>query len=50
MGAKDLCRSLERPNEMIKDEFVCEPRGMVDVKGTGQMETWFVTEPRGDAA
>lgn len=36
--------------EMIKDEFVCEPRGMVDVKGTGQMETWFVTEPRGDAA
>lgn len=36
--------------EMIKDEFVCESRGMIDEKGTGQMETWFVTEPRGGAA
>ena len=36
--------------EMIKDEFVCEPRGMVDVKGSGKMETWFVTEARGGTA
>jgi adenylate cyclase len=28
--------------EMIKDEFACEPRGTIDVKGKGEMETWFV--------
>jgi guanylate cyclase len=32
--------------EMIKDEFVCEPRGLVKVKGKGDMEAWLVTEPR----
>jgi adenylate cyclase len=29
--------------ELIKDEFVCEPRGAVKVKGKGEMEVWFVT-------
>lgn len=28
--------------ELIKDEFVCEPRGAVQVKGKGDMETWLV--------
>lgn len=28
--------------ELIKDEFVCEPRGTVDVKGKGDMEVWLV--------
>ena len=28
--------------ELIKDEFVCQPRGLVEVKGKGQMETWFL--------
>ena len=28
--------------ELIKDEFVCEPRGTVDVKGKGEMEVWLV--------
>lgn len=32
--------------ELIKDEFVCEPRGPIEVKGKGKMETWFVTSPR----
>jgi adenylate cyclase len=32
--------------ELIKDEFVCEPRGTVDVKGKGKMEVWFVTGER----
>jgi guanylate cyclase len=26
--------------ELLKDEFVCEPIGLVDVKGKGTMETW----------
>ncbi len=29
--------------ELIKDEFVCEPRGTVNVKGKGEMEVWLVT-------
>jgi guanylate cyclase len=28
--------------ELIKDEFVCEPRGTVNVKGKGEMEVWIV--------
>ncbi len=28
--------------EIIHDDFACEPRGTVDVKGLGQTETWFV--------
>jgi guanylate cyclase len=28
--------------ELIKDEFICEPRGKVRVKGKGEMEVWLV--------
>jgi adenylate cyclase len=28
--------------ELLRDDFVCERRGMVDVKGKGMMETWFL--------
>ncbi|MBI5031889.1 MAG: adenylate/guanylate cyclase domain-containing protein [Chloroflexi bacterium] len=28
--------------ELLKDEFVCEPRGKVMVKGKGELETWFL--------
>jgi adenylate cyclase len=28
--------------ELIKDRFVCDPRGRIPVKGMGQMETWFL--------
>jgi len=29
--------------ELIHSEFVCEPRGTVQVKGKGELEVWFVT-------
>jgi adenylate cyclase len=32
--------------ELIKNDFVCEPRGLVSVKGKGEMEVWQVTEAR----
>ena len=32
--------------ELLKDEFECEPRGSVDVKGKGEMETWYLIGPR----
>lgn len=28
--------------DLIKDEFACEPRGTVNVKGKGEMEVWLV--------
>ena len=28
--------------DLIKDEFVCQPRGAIEVKGKGKMNTWFV--------
>lgn len=31
--------------ELIKDEFICEPRGTVSVKGKGEMETWYLVGP-----
>ena len=33
--------------ELIKAEFVCEPRGTIQVKGKGEMETWYLLAERG---
>jgi guanylate cyclase len=32
--------------ELLKDDFVVEPRGLVEVKGKGPMETWFLVAAR----
>jgi adenylate cyclase len=34
--------------ELLKDEFVCRPRGTIDVKGKGPMETWYLEGRRSD--
>ena len=31
---------------LIKDDFLCIPRGTVEVKGKGAMKTWFVEGPK----
>jgi guanylate cyclase len=36
--------------ELIKDDFICEPRGIVDIKGKGEMEVWLVLAAKGSAA
>jgi adenylate cyclase len=33
--------------ELLKDEFVCEPRGTVPIRGKGEMETWYLVGRRG---
>jgi guanylate cyclase len=34
---------IARPTyDLINDDFVCVPRGSIEVKGKGQMETWFL--------
>jgi guanylate cyclase len=32
--------------ELLKDEFVCTPRGTIPVKGKGEMETWYLVGSR----
>jgi adenylate cyclase len=34
--------------ELLKDDFVCERRGTIPVKGKGEMETWYLVGPRSD--
>ena len=37
-------------HDLIEDEFMCEPRGTISVKGKGEMETWYLLERRTTAA
>jgi adenylate cyclase len=32
--------------ELLRNDFECEPRGTVAVKGKGDMETWYLVGPR----
>lgn len=41
-GVPDRIQITEATHELICDEFVCEPRGTVQVKGKGAMETWYL--------
>ena len=41
-GASRTIQITRAAYELTKDEFVCEPRGAVDVKGKGEMEVWLV--------
>lgn len=34
--------------ELLKDGFICEPRGPLQVKGIGMMDTWFLVSERQD--
>ncbi|MET0723117.1 MAG: adenylate/guanylate cyclase domain-containing protein [Tardiphaga sp.] len=34
--------------ELIKDDFVCETRGTIDVKGSGEMEIWHIVGEKPD--
>jgi adenylate cyclase len=36
--------------ELVRDEFNCEMRGVVEIKGKGQVETWYLLGPRRPAA
>ena len=36
----------ESTYDLIKEEFACDPRGTIQVKGKGEMSVWFVTEKR----
>src|SRR5919204_4284181 len=36
--------------ELLEDEFVCEPRGTITVKGKGEVEVWYLVGRRPNSA
>ena len=42
-GAGGLIQITRATYDLIKDDFVCESRGAVNIKGKGEMEAWAVT-------
>jgi adenylate cyclase len=36
--------------ELLADDFECEARGTIAVKGKGEVETWYLIRPRGERA
>jgi adenylate cyclase len=41
-GIGDSVQITQATYGLIKDEFVCKPRGTVNIKGKGKMEVWLV--------
>ena len=41
-GAGGLVQITQDTYELIKDDFVCESRGVINVKGKGELPVWFV--------
>ena len=36
----------QQTKERIEEAFVVEPRGIIDVKGKGEMATWWLLAPK----
>lgn len=41
-SAGNVIQITEDTYELIKDDFVCEPRGVITVKGKGEMNVWYL--------
>jgi adenylate cyclase len=46
-GAPGRIQITRATYELLADEFECEPRGTITVKGKGEIETWYLIRPRG---
>jgi adenylate cyclase len=46
-GTPDAIQITRSTRELLRDDFVTEPLGLVDVKGKGAIETWRLVGPRG---
>jgi adenylate cyclase len=49
-GAPGRIQITRATYELLADEFVCEPRGTIDVKGKGEIEVWYLVEPSANQA
>lgn len=45
-GAGGVIQITEATYELIRDDFICEPQGVVNVKGKGEMQVWYVLGKR----
>ena len=45
-GTPDEIQITRSTWELVHDDFVTEPIGLVDVKGKGEVETWRLVGPR----
>ena len=45
-GVGNAVQITQTTYELIKDEFLCEPRGTVTVKGKGDMDVWLVIKAK----
>jgi adenylate cyclase len=45
-GTPDAIQITRSTRELLRDDFVMEPLGLVDVKGKGAVETWRLVGPR----
>jgi adenylate cyclase len=45
-GTPGRIQMTEPTHELLKDEFECEHRGSVAVKGKGDLETWYLVGER----
>jgi adenylate cyclase len=42
-GAEGMIQITRATYDLIQDEFDCKPKGIVNVKGKGEMEVWYVS-------
>jgi len=45
-GTAGQVQIAEGAYELLKDDFVCQPRGLVEVKGKGAIRTWYLVGPK----
>jgi len=45
-GQSEAIQITQATYQLIKDDFVCETRGTIDVKGSGEMEVWHILGER----
>jgi adenylate cyclase len=49
-GAPGRVQITRATYDLIAEEFDCEARGTIDVKGKGEIEAWYLLSPRGTGA
>ena len=41
-GRPGMIQITDAMAQLLKDDFICEPRGTIEIKGKGEMQTWFL--------
>jgi guanylate cyclase len=45
-GVPGRIQITEKTRDLLEGDFVCTPRGLIEVKGKGEVATWFLEGPR----